>query len=107
MEKFKVALLYSCYALVFALVFCSMLVMLTIAAAGVPAGLMLFVFGVAMLLFKADFILTDFAPQFILFGGACAAFVSAFLGLCAVKAGFMVSRLFLKIKRRCDHIRNW
>ncbi len=107
MKRFKVALLYSCYALAFVLVFCSMLVMLTIAAAGVPAGLMLFVFGIAMLLFKADFILTDFAPQLILFGGACAAFASAFLGLCAVKAGFMVSRLFLRIKRRCDHIRNW
>ncbi len=107
MKRFKVALLYSCFALAFAVVACSMLVMLTIAAAGVPAGIMLFVFGVAMLLFKADFILTDIAPQLILFGGVCGAFVSAFLGLCAVKAGFMVSRLFLRVKRRCDKIRNW
>ncbi len=107
MKRIKVALLYFGFAAVFALVFAAMLVMLTVAAAGVPAGLMLFVFGVAMLMFKADFILTDFAPQFILLGGASAAFVSAFLGLAAVKAGFMVSRLFLRVKRRCDHIRDW
>lgn len=107
MNRFRVVCIYIGFAAVFAVVLAVMLVLLVIAVVGIPMGLMLGVFGAAMIFFKADFIITWLAPQLMLFGGISGAFASAFCGLLAVKAGFMVSRLFLKAKRRCDKLRGW
>ena len=107
MVGFKVFLYYTGYWLIFAAVFAVMFVLLLVAAAGIPFGVMLFIFGVAALVFNEDLIITELAPQFMLFGGLALIFLSAACGLFAVKLGFFVSRRFLKIKRRCDRLRNW
>ena len=65
------------------------------------------VLGAAMLLFKADFIVTDLSPTMLMFGGISAAFFAAMCGLIAVKAGILISRLFSVVKRRCDTLRGW
>ena len=91
------------YAFVFALMF----LLLSAAVVGVPAGLILGFFGAATVLFKADFVITGVAPELLAFGGVAAAAAAAFLGLLAVKAGFAVSRLFIKVKKRCDRLRGW
>lgn len=103
----KVFFLYLAYWVLFTAVAAVMLALLTLALAGVPAGVMLGVFGVAVLVFRADFIITDLSGQMMLFGGFAGAFACAFAGLLAVKAGFMVSRLFIWVKRRCDRLRGW
>lgn len=103
----KVRAAYFAYAAVFLVTFAVMLLLLTLAAVGIPMGVMFGVFGVAIELFKADFIITQLAPELMIFGGLAAACGTAFCGLLAVKAGFMVSRLFVKIKRRCDRLRGW
>ena len=82
--KFKVCAMQSGFAVLFLLTFCAMLAMLSAAAFGIPAGIMLSIAGVAVKLFNAQF-----------------------LGLAAVKAGFVISRLFLRVKRRCDICRGW
>lgn len=107
MGRAKVWLLYSGYAVLFAAVFAVMLALLTVAAVGVPGGLLLTFFGAAVTLFDADFVITQLAPQFMLFGGLSAACASAMCGFAAVKAGILVSRLFLRVKRRCDRLRGW
>lgn len=104
---FKVRAAYFAYTIVFLVTFAVMLLLLTLAAVGIPMGVIFGVFGVAVKLFKADFIMTQLAPELMIFGGLAAACGTAFCGLLAVKAGFMVSRLFLKIKRRCDRLRGW
>ena len=76
--KFKVCAMQSGFAVLFLLTFCAMLAMLSAAAFGIPAGIMLSIAGVAVKLFNA-----------------------------AVKAGFVISRLFLRVKRRCDICRGW
>lgn len=106
-KKLKVFALYAGFWLVFAVTFAVMFAMLAACVVGIPFGLMMAVLGIAVTLFKADFVLTQFAPQFMLFGGLAAAFFTAFLGAAAVKLGFAVSRLFLRVKRRCDALRNW
>lgn len=106
-EKLKVFALYAGYWLLFAAVFAAMFAFLTVCVIGIPSGLMLAVLGIGVLLFRADFILTQLSPQLMLFGGLAGAFFTAFLGLSAVKLGYMISRLFLRIKRRCDAIRDW
>ncbi len=98
---------YFGYMILFVMTFAVMLLFLTMAAVGIPMGVIFGVFGVAIELFKADFIITELAPELMIFGGLTAACGTAFCGLLAVKAGFMVSRLFLKIKRRCDRLRGW
>lgn len=105
--RVKVWCLYTLYALLFAAVFAVMLAMLTAAVVGIPAGLLLGVFGVAVTLFEADFIVTELSPTLMIFGGLSGAFLAAFLGLVAVKAGFMICRLFKTVKRRCDRLRGW
>ncbi|MDE7193717.1 MAG: hypothetical protein K2O14_07070 [Oscillospiraceae bacterium] len=98
---------YFGYLILFVITFAVMLLFLTMAAVGIPMGIIFGVFGVAIELFKADFIITELAPELMIFGGLTAACGTAFCGLLAVKAGFMVSRLFLKIKKRCDRLRGW
>ena len=73
--KFKVCAMQSGFAVLFLLTFCAMLAMLSAAAFGIPAGIMLSIAGVAVKLFNA--------------------------------AGFVISRLFLRVKRRCDICRGW
>ena len=101
--KFKVCAMQSGFAVLFLLTFCAMLAMLSAAAFGIPAGIMLSIAGVAVKLFNAQFIVTSLTPELMIFGGLAAACGSAFLGL----AGFVISRLFLRVKRRCDICRGW
>lgn len=103
----KVSAAYFAYLILFLITFAVMLLLLTLAAIGIPTGIIFGVFGVAILLFKADFIITELAPELMIFGGLTVACGTAFCGLLAVKAGFMVSRLFLRIKLRCDRLRGW
>ena len=105
--KFKVCAMQSGFAVLFLLTFCAMLAMLSAAAFGIPAGIMLSIAGVAVKLFNAQFIVTSLTPELMIFGGLAAACGSAFLGLAAVKAGFVISRLFLRVKRRGDICRGW
>lgn len=105
MDRFKTALIMAAYAVVFAAVFALMFVLLFAAAVGVPAGLMMGFIGAVTLLFKADFVMTGIAPEVMAFGGISAAAASAFLGLLAVKAGFAVSRAFVRTKKHCDRLR--
>lgn len=105
--KIKVFLYYTGFWAVFAAAFVTMFAMLAAAVMGVPFGLMMSVMGVAVLVFRADFVISEMSPQLMLFAGLAGAFFTAFLGLLAVKTGFAVSRLFLRIKRRCDRLRDW
>lgn len=107
MAKFKVFLYYASFWLFFAIIFAVMFVLLVIAAAGIPFGVMLLIFGTAALIFKEDLIITELAPPFMLFGGLSLMFLSAACGLIAVKLGYFVSRRFLIVKRRCDRLREW
>lgn len=95
------------FALMFLVVFAVMLAFSAVAAFGIPAGLMFCFFGLAVKLFDAQFIVTSLSPELMLFGGLSAAFGAAFCGLLAVKAGFCISRLFLRVKRRCDLLLGW
>ena len=53
--KFKVCAMQSGFAVLFLLTFCAMLAMLSAAAFGIPAGIMLSIAGVAVKLFNAQF----------------------------------------------------
>lgn len=103
--KLKVYALYAAFWTVFAINFVVMFAMLLVCAVGIPSGIMLAVMGVAVLIFKSDFIITALAPQVMLFGGLAAAFFAAFLGLVAVKLGFGISQFFVKIRRKCNKLR--
>lgn len=107
MTAFKVILRYTAFWAAFAVTVAVMLVMLTVAVIGVPLGAMMAVFGVAVLMFKADFVITELAPQVMMFGGLSAGFFSASIGLIAVKLGFFISRCFIKVRRKCDKLREW
>lgn len=85
--------------------FAVMFVFLVAAVTGITAGVMLAVLGLAIIMFKASFIITELAPELMLFGGLCGAFFTAFLGMAAIKLGFMISRLFIRVKRQCDKLR--
>lgn len=106
MNRLKIFFWYLGFLLVFVICFAVMFVFLTAAVMGVTAGLLLAVLGVAMLMFKADFIITALAPEIMLFGGLAGAFFTAFLGLLAVKTGFAVSRLFVRVRHRCERLRD-
>ncbi len=95
------------FAALFLAAFAVMLLLLSAAAFGIPAGLMICVLGFSVKLFDAQFIVTSLSAELMLFGGLAAAFGGAFCGFLAIKAGFCVSRLFLKVKRRCDLLRGW
>lgn len=107
MIGFKVFLQYLAYWIMFVPIFCIMFVMLTTAVFVIPLGLIMAVFGVAMVMFKVNFVITELPAQVMLFGGLSGAFLAAFLGLAAVKLGFIISRRFLIVKRRCDRLREW
>lgn len=107
MINFKVFLQYLAFWIIFIPVFFVMFVMLTAAVFVIPLGIIMAVFGVAMVMFKAKFVITELPAQVMLFGGLSGAFFAAFLGLLAVKLGFMISRRFLIVKRRCDRLRDW
>lgn len=107
MSKFKVILYYTGYWIVFALIFAVMFVLLVTAAAGIPFGVMLVIFGTAALILNEDLIITELAAPCMLFGGLALMFLAAACGLAAVKLGFFVSRRFLAVKRRCDRLRDW
>lgn len=104
MIRFKKFLRYTGFYLVFAVCFAIMFAMLLAAVIGIPSGAMISVFGVAVLMFKADFIITELAPEIMLFGGLAGMFFTGFLGLLAVKLGYCVSRLFVRVRRRCDRL---
>ncbi len=104
---FKVFMQYFAFWLMFVPVFCLMFVMLLTAVFVVPFGVMMAVLGIAVIMFKAKFVITELAPPVMLFGGLSGACFAAFLGLFAVKLGFCVSRRFLIVKRRCDRLRGW
>lgn len=106
MIRFKVFLHYTCYWLVFALTFAVMFALLLVAAAGIPFGVMLLIFGIAASVFNEELIITELAPRFMLFGGPAVIFMSAACGLVAVKLGFIIARRFLKVKRFCDRLRD-
>ena len=89
------------------MVFAVMFALLVIEAVGIPFGVMLVIFGTAALIFNEDLIITELAPPFMLFGGLSLMFLSAACGLIAVKLGYFVSRRFLRVKRRCDKLRDW
>ncbi len=107
MKRLKVRLMYFGFFLLFAVVFIIMWALLIICAAGIPCGILMSIFGAAVLLFDADFIITALNPTFMIFGGLSLAFTGAFCGFTAVKAGFIISRLFIRIKRHCDILRGW
>lgn len=107
MTRLKVGALYSAYALVFVAAFAVMLAAITAAVLLIPAGLLFAVLGGAMLAVETEFILTELSPVIMLFGGLFAASFSAFVGLCSVRLGMLVWRLFLKIRRTCDRMRGW
>ncbi len=103
--RFKIFLRYTAFWTFFAICFAVMFVFLVAAVMGITSGVMLAVLGTAIIMFKASFIITELAPELMLFGGLCGAFFTAFLGLTAIKIGFGVSRIFFKVKRRCDKLR--
>lgn len=104
--RIKVFLRYAAFWTLFAAVFALMFALLSAAVIGIPLGVMMAFFGMAMLIFKADFVMTELAPELMLFGGLGGAFFAAFTGLVAVKLGFAVARLFIRVKRHCDRLRS-
>ena len=105
MLRLKIFLLYTLFWIFFALCFSVMFVFLVAGIMGVTAGVMLAVLGTAIIMFKASFIISALAPEIMLFGGLCGAFFAAFLGMTAIKIGFCVSRMFVRIGRRCNRMR--
>lgn len=93
-------MIYTGFWTLWLIVFAVMFVLLTVAVVGIPSGIMMSGLGLIILLFKADFVITELAPEIMLFGGAAAAFFSAFLGALAVKLGFRISHLFVRIRKR-------
>lgn len=102
--KLRVFLIYCGFWLAFAVVFAVMFALLFTAAAGIPFGVMLVIFGTAASVFKEDLIITELAPRFMLFGGLAMICAAAACGLIAVKLGYFISRRFLWIRRRCDRL---
>ena len=107
MNRLKVWAIYLAYGLLFAAVSAVMLCVLTAALICIPAGVFVGIMGGLLMLFDFPFIVTELSPITMLFSGFFAAFASAFLGFAAIKAGFLLSRLFLFVRRRCDRLRGW
>ncbi|MBE6902589.1 MAG: hypothetical protein E7478_08950 [Ruminococcaceae bacterium] len=107
MSRIKVFGAYSAYAVLFAIVFVVMLSALTAAVICIPFGLFLGLVGGVILLFDTSFILTELAPEIMLFGGLFSACFSAFLGFASVKIGLLAALLFDKVRRYCDRVRGW
>ena len=105
MLQFKIFCRYTGFWIFFTICFAIMFTFLVAAVMGITSGLMLAVLGTAIIMFKANFIISELAPEIMLFGGLCGAFFTAFLGVTAIKIGFIVSKLFLRVRRRCDKLR--
>ncbi len=101
----KIFFRFAWFWIVFAVCFALMFVMLFAAVIGATFGVIMAIFGTGVLLFRADFIISGIAPEIMLFGGLTMVFLSLFLGMAAVKIGFMVSRFFLWTRRHCDKMR--
>ncbi len=94
----------SAYALLFALCAAVMLCVLTAALVLIPFGVFAAIMGGLLLAFDFPFIITDFPPVLMLFGGLTAAFAAAFFGFLAVKLGLLMGRLWLFVRKRCEKI---
>ena len=105
-SRLKITVIYAAFWTLFAVNFAVMFALLFVCVLGIPSGIMLAVLGAAVLMFKADFVITALAPQVMIFGGISAAFLSAFFGLLAVKMGFWISGFFVRIRRRCERLRD-
>lgn len=104
MIRFKIFLRYTTFWIFFAVCFAVMFVFLVAAVMGITSGIMLAVLGTAIIMFKAGFIISELAPELMLFGGLCGAFFTAFLGMTAIKIGFIISRVFIRVRRQCDKL---
>lgn len=107
LARFKVILYYTWFWIVFAVIFAVMFALFVALAMGIPFGVMLMIFGTAALVFKEELIITELAPVSMLLGGISLIFLAAACGLFAVKLGFLISKRFIGIKRRCDRLRDW
>ena len=107
MNKFRVVLLKTGFAVLFLIVFAVIVALACAAAFGLPAGIMVSVFGLAVKLFRAQFIVTALSAETMLFGGLAAAFGAAFCGIAAVELGFVISGAYLRVRRRCDILLGW
>lgn len=107
MNTFRVVIMKLGFAVLFLAVFAVMLALMCAAVFGVPAGLLVSVFGFAVKLFRAEFIVTSLSAEGMLFGGLAAAFGAAFCGFAAVELGYLISGLYLKVRRRCDILLGW
>lgn len=102
---FKIFLHFALFRIVFVVCFVLMFAMLFAAVMGVTFGVIMAIFGTAVLLFRADFVISGIAPEIMLFGGMTLVFLAFFLGMLAVKLGFIVSRYYLRTRRHCDNLR--
>lgn len=78
MNRFMVIIMKTGFAVLFLAVFAVILALGCAAAFGVPAGIMVSVFGLAVKLFRAEFIVTSLSAETMLFGGLAVAFGAAF-----------------------------
>lgn len=103
---FKIYIRSTLFWIIFAMCFAVMFAMLCAAVIGLAYGLVMAIFGIAVLVFRADFIISGIAPAVMLFGGLTAVFLSIFSGLLAVKIGYAVSRFFIRTRNYCDRLRD-
>lgn len=107
MTSFRVLAMKTGFAVLFLIVFAVMLALLCAAAFGIPAGIMVSIFGFAVKLFRAQFIVTSLSAETMLFGGLAAAFGAAFCGIAAVELGYLISGVYLRVRRKCDILLGW
>lgn len=103
-NNFKIFMRCALFAIVFVMCFAVMFVMLCAAVLGLACGIVMAVFGVAVLVFGADYIISGIAPTVMLFGGLTAFFFSVVIVLLAVKIGYAVSRFFIRTRNYCERI---
>lgn len=107
MTSFRVLVMKTGFAVLFLIVFAVMLALLCAAAFGIPAGILVSIFGFAVKLFRAQFIVTSLSAETMLFGGLAAAFGAAFCGIAAVEIGYLISGVYLRVRRKCDILLGW
>lgn len=107
MTSFRVLVIKTGFAVLFLIVFAVMLALLCAAAFGIPAGITVSIFGFAVKLFRAQFIVTSLSAETMLFGGLAAAFGAAFCGIAAVELGYLISGVYLRVRRKCDILLGW
>ena len=107
MTSFRVLVMKTGFAVLFLIVFAVMLALLCAAAFGIPAGILVSIFGFAVKLFRAQFIVTSLSAETMLFGGLAAAFGAAFCGVAAVEIGYLISGVYLRVRRKCDILLGW